>query len=210
MVIKMENLKLQNIKRSSQIERNTNETKIKLSFTVLSDRESGHFTGSCGIGFMDHMLSAFCTHGHFSIGLEMTGDLKVDCHHSIEDLGIVLGNAFLNATADRSIINRFGSAYVPMDESLSRCVIDISSRPYLVFNAKFDNQYIGTLECSMLHEFFYAFASNAKITLHIENLYGNNDHHKAESIFKAFARALCDASCLRDGAVLSTKGTLDL
>lgn len=206
----MENLKLQNIKRCSQVERNTNETKIKLSLEILSPLESGHFTGSCGIGFMDHMLNAFCTHGHFSITLEMTGDLNVDCHHSVEDLGIVLGSAFLNAVSDRTAINRFGSSYVPMDESLSRCIVDISSRPYLVYNAKFYSQYIGTLECSMLKEFFYAFASNAKITLHIENLYGDNDHHKAESIFKAFARALCDALCLRQGTVLSTKGTLDI
>ena len=195
--------------RKSKITRNTKETQITLSLSVLDSRDSGKLSGSCGVGFMDHMLSALCVHGHMDIDLQMKGDLNVDDHHSIEDLGIVLGTAFSEALGDKGAINRYGCAYVPMDESLSRCVVDISGRPYLVFKADFEYQFIGGLECAMIREFFYAFAVKSGITLHLENLYGENDHHKAESLFKAFARALCEASAQRDGEILSTKGKLD-
>lgn len=195
--------------RSAKITRNTGETQITLTLSILDPTEGGRFCGSSGVGFMDHMLSALCLHGHMNIELEMSGDLVVDCHHSIEDLGIVLGTAFAAAVGDKSTLNRYGCAYVPMDESLSRCVLDISGRPYLVYNAKYDYQFIGELESAMIKEFFYAFAMKSGITLHLENLYGGNDHHKAESLFKAFARALSEASTLRNGEILSTKGKLD-
>ena len=194
--------------RKANIVRNTTETQIDLTLEILSQNEAGSFEGTTNIGFMDHMMSALCVHGHLKISLKMSGDLEVDDHHSIEDLGIVFGQAFAKAVGAKSSINRFGCSYVPMDDSLSRCVIDISGRPYLVYNALYDYQMIGELESAIIREFFYAFAMNAGVTLHIENLYGLNDHHKAESIFKAFARALSDASCLRDGNILSTKGTL--
>ncbi len=195
--------------RSSKIVRNTSETEISLSLKILTVSEKGSFTGSCGVGFMDHMLSALCVHGHMNIDLEMKGDLAVDDHHSIEDLGIVLGSALAEAMGDKSTLKRFGSACIPMDESLSRCVLDISGRPFLVYKSSFDYQFVGELETVMIKEFFYALAMRAGITLHIETLYGSNDHHKAESMFKAFARALCEAMTLNCGNILSTKGSLD-
>ena len=187
--------------RSSKIVRNTNETQISLSLEILTAREKGSFSGSCGVGFMDHMLTALCVHGHMNISLDMTGDLKVDDHHSIEDLGIVLGTALSDAIGDKSTLNRYGSACIPMDEALSRCVLDISGRPYLVYKSSFDYQFIGELESAMIKEFFYALAMRAGITLHVETLYGSNDHHKAESMFKAMT--------LNAGDILSTKGSLD-
>ncbi|MBQ9161875.1 MAG: imidazoleglycerol-phosphate dehydratase HisB [Clostridia bacterium] len=199
--------------RTSEITRNTSETNITLKLTVLEPNLKGGFYGTTGVGFMDHMMSALCVHGHFDIKLQMSGDLQVDDHHSIEDLGIVLGSAFAKAAGDRARLARFGQACIPMDESLSRCVLDISGRPYLVYNASFNYQYVGevegAMETTMFKEFFYAFAMNAGVTLHIENIYGDNDHHKIESMFKAFARALCMAARINDGDVLSTKGTLD-
>lgn len=194
--------------RQANIVRNTKETQIDLTLTILDKNAKGSFSGTTGVGFMDHMMCALCVHGHFEINLKMSGDLEVDDHHSIEDLGIVLGMAFKKALGDRIGICRFGTSFVPMDDSLSRCVIDISGRPYLVYNAWYDYQFIGELESSIIREFFYAFAMNSCITLHIENLYGENDHHKAESIFKAFGRALCDAVSPYEGTILSTKGTL--
>ncbi len=194
--------------RKANIVRNTKETQIDLTLEILSQNEAGSFNGTTNIGFMDHMMNALCVHGHLKIDLKMSGDLEIDDHHSIEDLGIVFGQAFAKAVGAKSNINRFGCSYVPMDDSLSRCVIDISGRPYLVYSALYDYQMIGELESAIIREFFYAFAMNAGVTLHIENFYGENDHHKAESIFKAFARALSDASALRDGDILSTKGTL--
>lgn len=195
--------------RESKITRNTGETNISLSLKILDKSMSGKFLGTTGVGFMDHMLTAFCVHGHFYIELDMTGDLIVDDHHSVEDLGIVLGTAFSSAMGDKSTLTRYGASYVPMDEALSRCVLDISGRPYLVYNAHYEFQFVGELETAMVKEFLYAFAMRSGITLHIENLYGDNDHHKVESIFKAFARALSDACELRCGDILSTKGKLD-
>ncbi len=194
--------------REANVVRNTKETQIDLTLKILDAAEAGRFIGSSNIGFMDHMLCALCVHGHFEIDLKMTGDLEVDDHHSIEDLGIVLGKAFSEAVGDKATLCRFGTSFVPMDDALSRCVLDISGRPYLVYNAQYDFQFIGELESAIIREFFYAFAMNSGVTLHIENFYGENDHHKAESIFKAFARALSDASCIRKGDILSTKGAL--
>lgn len=190
--------------RTVEIKRETKETQIQLNLNIDG---SGTFTGSSGIGFFDHMLTAFAVHGGFDIALDMNGDLEVDGHHSVEDLGIVLGQAFARVL-DKSQIVRFGSFYVPMDESLAFCALDISGRAYLHFDAAFTNQSVGAFDCCLVEEFFRAFAMNSGITLHIRLEYGSNDHHKIEAIFKAVAHALQIAVTVRDGGVLSSKGVL--
>ena len=191
--------------RSVELNRETKETQIHLSVHVDGE---GTFTGSSGIGFLDHMLSAFSVHGGFDLALEMKGDLEVDGHHSVEDIGIVLGKAFAQVL-DKSQIERFGSFYVPMDESLAFCSLDVSGRPFLVFDAEFTNQSVGALDCCLVEEFFRAFAMNSGITLHIRLEYGKNDHHKIEAIFKAVAHALRIAATPRKGNILSSKGVLE-
>ena len=168
--------------REKQIIRTTKETDINLTLNLDG---SGTYNGTCGVGFFDHMLSAFCVHAGFDLDLKMKGDLEVDCHHSIEDLGIVLGQAFAEAVGDKGSICRYGSFYIPMDEALGFCSLDISGRPFLVFDAEFTNQSVGTLDCCMVKEFFRAFAFNGGITLHLKCLYGENDHHIIEALFKA-------------------------
>ena len=190
--------------RTVEIKRETKETQIQLNLNIDG---SGTFTGSSGIGFFDHMLTAFAVHGGFNIALDMKGDLEVDGHHSVEDLGIVLGQAFARVL-DKSQIVRFGSFYVPMDEALAFCALDISGRAYLHFDAAFTNQSVGAFDCCLVEEFFRAFAMNSGITLHIRLEYGSNDHHKIEAIFKAVAHALQIAVTVRDGGVLSSKGVL--
>ena len=190
--------------RTVELNRETKETQIKLALNVDG---KGSFTGTSGIGFFDHMLTAFAVHGGFDIALDMKGDLEVDGHHSVEDLGIVLGQAFAQAV-DKTKIVRFGNFYVPMDEALAFCALDISGRAYLHFDASFTNQSVGALDCCLVEEFFRAFAMNSGITLHIRLAYGNNDHHKIEAIFKAVAHALQQAVALREGGVLSSKGVL--
>lgn len=190
--------------RNSTIQRVTNETQIELELNVDG---TGRFSGSTGIGFFDHMLHAFAVHGGFDLSVQMQGDLQVDGHHSVEDLGIVLGQAFAQAV-DKKQINRFGNFYVPMDESLAFCALDISGRPFLVFDAEFQNPTVGELDCCLVEEFFRAFAMNSGITLHIRLEYGKNDHHKIEAIFKAVAHALKQAVQMHDGNVLSSKGVL--
>ncbi|MBR2009834.1 MAG: imidazoleglycerol-phosphate dehydratase HisB [Peptococcaceae bacterium] len=190
--------------RTVEIKRETKETQIQLNLNIDGN---GTFTGSSGIGFFDHMLTAFAVHGGFDIALDMNGDLEVDGHHSVEDLGIVLGQAFARVL-DKSQIVRFGSFYVPMDESLAFCALDISGRAYLHFDAAFTNQSVGAFDCCLVEEFFRAFAMNSGITLHIRLEYGSNDHHKIEAIFKAVAHALQIAVTVRDGGVLSSKGVL--
>ena len=190
--------------RTVELNRETKETQIKLALNVDG---TGSFTGTSGIGFFDHMLTAFAVHGGFDIALDMNGDLEVDGHHSVEDLGIVLGQAFAQAV-DKTKIVRFGNFYVPMDEALAFCALDISGRAYLHFDASFTNQSVGALDCCLVEEFFRAFAMNSGITLHIRLEYGNNDHHKIEAIFKAVAHALQQAVALREGGVLSSKGVL--
>ncbi len=190
--------------RTVELNRETKETQIKLALNVDG---KGSFAGTSGIGFFDHMLTAFAVHGGFDLALDMKGDLEVDGHHSVEDLGIVLGQAFAQAL-DKTKIVRFGSFYVPMDESLAFCALDISGRAYLHFDASFTNQSVGELDCCLVEEFFRAFAMNSGITLHIRMEYGNNDHHKIEAIFKAVAHALEQAVTLREGGVLSSKGVL--
>lgn len=191
--------------RTAKIERNTKETQIAL---IWNTDGKGIYEGTCGIGFLDHMLQALCVHGKFDIQLSMNGDLEVDCHHSTEDLGIVLGMALAKALEEKGGIRRYGTAYIPMDETLGFCSLDISGRAFLVYEAEYENQSIGALDCCMIKEFFRALAFQAGITLHMKILYGENDHHKAEALFKAFAHALKDAVTETGGGVLSSKGVL--
>ncbi len=193
--------------RVASVTRNTKETKI----TVTVDLDgSGKADISTGIGFFDHMLTALSAHSGIDMQIDAKGDLYVDCHHTIEDTGIVLGQAFAKALSDKSGIVRYGHAMIPMDEALGVCALDISGRPYLVFNCPFSADRIGDMDTQMVVEFFRAFAFHAGITLHLNLPYGENDHHKAEALFKAAAHALSDAVKLRaDGSTLSTKGSID-
>ncbi len=192
--------------RTAEISRNTKETQI----TVKLDLDnSGKVNINSGIGFFDHMLTALAVHGGFSLDVQCKGDLYVDGHHSVEDIGIVLGMAFKEALGDKSGIMRYGTATIPMDEALGWCCLDISARPFLVFMAEFKNERIGEFETCLVEEFMRAFAFNAGITLHIKAEYGTNDHHKVEAMFKALAYALKQAVKKNEtGAAISTKGTL--
>lgn len=192
--------------RSAEIARKTGETDIRATLCL----DGGAYEISTGIGFFDHMLEAFAVHGGF--GLEMTarGDLEVDCHHTVEDAGIVLGRAIAAALGDKKGVTRFGSSLLPMDETLAECALDISGRPYFVWNAPETLQTgsVGGFDCCMAEEFFRAVAMNAGITLHLGVRYGRNAHHIIEALFKAFARALAQASRITGEGILSTKGTL--
>lgn len=190
--------------RTAQISRKTHETDI----TASLDLNGGKCEISTGIGFFDHMLTAFAVHGGFGLTLKATGDLEVDGHHTVEDTGIVLGKAFAKALGDKSGIARYGSFYIPMDEALALCVVDVSGRPYLVFDDPFQNEIIGDFDACLVNEFLRAFAFNAGITLHMNILYGKNAHHMAEAVFKALGHALKAACTQTGGAVLSTKGVL--
>ena len=190
--------------RTAEIERNTKETQIKISL----DLDGGEVNVSTGIGFFDHMLTAFGVHGGFGLNVKVTGDLDVDTHHTVEDTGIALGMAFKQALGDMGGINRYGSFYIPLDESLALCALDISNRPFLVFKANFNEERCGGFETCCTEEFFRAFAVNAGITLHINLLYGSNSHHGIEAIFKAFAHAMKIAVAKNNGGILSTKGVL--
>jgi len=190
--------------RTAEIERNTKETQIKAELNL----DGGAVEVSTGIGFFDHMLTAFGVHGGFGMKIDVKGDLEVDTHHTVEDTGIVLGMAFRQALGDMSGIERYGSFYIPMDESLAHCALDISNRPFLVFNADFNEERCGDYETCCTEEFFRAFAMNAGVTLHINVLYGSNSHHEIEAAFKACAHALKAAVAENDGGVLSTKGVL--
>ncbi len=193
--------------RKSEIARETKETKIYLSLDVDECEEVRIDTG---IGFFDHMLNLFARHGRFGMDLSVEGDYEVDNHHVIEDTGIVLGKAFKEALRDKSGIKRYSSMFTPMDESLSRVCVDISGRGMLVFDASFTCERIGAMETEMIEEFFRAFALSSGITLHAAVIYGKNNHHMAEAIFKGFARALKEAVSIDrsvDG-IPSTKGIL--
>lgn len=190
--------------RTAELHRRTNETDIK----VKLDLDGGGHEISTGIGFFDHMLTALSVHGGLGLELEARGDLEVDCHHTVEDTGIVLGQALREALGDRSGIKRYGHAFIPMDEALGFCALDISGRPFLVFNADFPQAVTGTFDCCMTGEFFRALAMNAGLTLHLRCEYGENSHHMIEALFKAFAHALKDAAQLTGGGVLSSKGVL--
>jgi len=191
--------------RIAQIKRDTNETKVDVSLNLDGKRDINIDTG---IPFLDHMLTLVAFHAGFDLLITCVGDLEVDCHHSVEDVGLAFGKALDQALGDKKGIERFSSVYIPMDESLSRVVIDLSGRPYLVLNANFERIKIGTMDVQNIHEFFKSFVNEAKLNLHIELLYGANDHHKAESIFKAFGRALKQATRNLGNSVESTKGVL--
>ncbi len=191
--------------RTAEISRKTKETDI----AVKLDLDGGEVKTETGIGFLDHMLTALGVHGGFGLNVLCKGDLYVDGHHTAEDVGITLGQAFAKALGDKSGIMRYGSAFIPMDEALGFCSLDISARPFLVFNAEFDNERVGEFDTCLTEEFMRAFAFNAGITLHLRVEYGSNDHHKIEALFKALAYALKTATRLNEsGAAISTKGTL--
>ncbi len=193
--------------RTANVERNTKETKISLELNL-----DGQGTGdvSTGIGFFDHMLEGFAKHGFFDLEVRIDGDLQVDGHHSVEDCGIVLGQAIREAIGDKRGMKRFGQCILPMDETLVLCAIDMGGRPWLNFDAKFSTDRVGYLDTELVHEFFYAVSYSAGMNLHIKVLDGQNNHHMVEAMFKAFARALDEATGLdgRFSDVLSTKGTL--
>lgn len=188
--------------------RKTKETDI-----VVKVNLDGKGTGKIesGVGFFDHMLNSFAKHGGFDLELTCKGDLEVDTHHSIEDVGIAMGEAFKKALGDRKGITRYGFASIPMDESLGQCSVDISGRPFLVFDCDFAFDKCGEMDTQMAEEFFRAFAFNAGVTLHIGCPYGTNDHHKMEALFKAFARAMreaCSVDARFADVIPSTKGTI--
>ncbi|MDE6149225.1 MAG: imidazoleglycerol-phosphate dehydratase HisB [Ruminococcus sp.] len=191
--------------RTAEIKRKTKETDIEVF--VKLDGE-GKVSINTGIGFFDHMLIAFGVHSGIDLDVRCTGDLNVDGHHTVEDTGIVLGQAFAKALGDKAGIARYGSAFVPMDEALAFCSIDISGRPFLVFNGDFKDDKIGEYDTCLTEEFFRAFAFNSGITLHIKKEYGKNDHHIAEAMFKAVAHSLKQAMEIKGDKVLSTKGVL--
>ena len=194
------------ILKTAHVSRGTRETVIDVTVTLDN---KGMADISTGIGFFDHMLTALSVHSGISMTIKCKGDLHVDGHHSVEDTGIVLGQALAEALGDKSGIERYGSAYIPMDEALAFCCMDISNRPFLVFKGGFTNQMIGEYDACLTEEFFRAFAFNAGITLHIDMMYGSNDHHKCEAAFKAVAHALKKAvSETAGGQTLSTKGVL--
>ncbi len=185
--------------------RKTKETDIIIEFDPDG---SGKANIDTGIGFFDHMLNAFAVHGGFDLKISCKGDLNVDGHHSVEDIGIVLGNAVWEALGDKKGIERFACAYVPMDDALARCVIDISGRPYLYFSADGLDGSIGEYDAALTEEFFRAFSVNARVNMHIDVIRGGNAHHICEAIFKAFARALSSAVKITGDKVPSTKGSL--
>lgn len=192
--------------RNAEIKRTTKETDIKI---ILVLDGSGIANINTGIGFFDHMLTAFAVHGRFDLTVNCKGDLNVDGHHTVEDVGICLGKAFSEALGDKSGIMRYGSAFIPMDEALCFCSLDISARPFLVFNAVFSGERIGDYDTCLTEEFMRAFAFNAGITLHLRNEYGKNDHHITEALFKALAYAVKQAVCISgNGTVLSSKGLI--
>jgi imidazoleglycerol-phosphate dehydratase len=194
--------------RQATVERKTTETQV--SCTVNLDG-TGAFDVKTGVGFFDHMMEQLARHSLIDITLKATGDLHIDDHHTVEDSGIALGQAIAKALGDRKGIRRYGSCDLPMDETLSRCAIDVSGRPFLIFRATFPRDKIGTFDTELVREWFQAFAMNAGITLHLENDYGENAHHIAEASFKALARALRDAVEIdprQKDRIPSTKGSL--
>ena len=195
------------ISRQASMTRTTSETDIKLSINLDGSGEADIDTG---IGFFDHMLKSFAKHGLFDLTVSVRGDLIVDCHHTVEDVGIVLGEAIKKALGDKKSIRRYGDIILPMDEALILCAIDLSGRPYLVFDGSFTSDSVGYFDTQMVKEFFYAISYSAGMNLHVRKMSGENDHHIIEGMFKAFAKAL-DEATLKDAritSVLSTKGSL--
>jgi imidazoleglycerol-phosphate dehydratase len=197
-----------NAPRQAEITRNTAETQIAVKVNLDG---TGVAKLATGIGFFDHMLDQIARHGLVDLDIDARGDLHIDGHHTVEDVGIALGQAVYQAVGDKKGIRRYGHAYVPLDEALSRVVIDFSGRPGLVMNVPFKSGMIGTFDTQLAHEFFQGFANHAFVTLHIDNLRGENAHHQCETVFKAFARALRSALELDPraaGTIPSTKGSL--
>ncbi len=195
------------MERTSVVKRSTNETQIEISLNLDG---KGIEEISTGVGFFDHMLTQICKHGFLDLKVLAKGDVEVDCHHTVEDVGIALGTALFEAVGDKKGICRYGSAYVPMDEALALCVVDISGRPFLKLDSPFSTPKIGDFDTEMVEEFFRALAFNAKITLHMRVLEGKNNHHICEAMFKAFGRALRAAVAIDPSltGVMSTKGVL--
>jgi len=194
--------------RQAQISRNTLETQISVAINLDG---SGQSKLDSGVPFLDHMLDQIARHGMIDLDVKAKGDLHIDAHHSVEDIGITLGQAVTEAVGDKKGVRRYGHAYVPLDEALSRVVIDLSGRPGVIFDVRFVRPLIGTFDVDLVHEFFQGFVNHALVTLHIDNLRGENAHHQAETIFKAFGRALrmaVEADPRAPGVIASTKGSL--
>ena len=194
--------------RQAQVTRNTLETQIVVDLNLDG---AGKSALSTGIGFFDHMLDQVARHALFDVTIAAKGDLHIDAHHTVEDVGITLGQAFARALGDKRGIRRYGHAYVPLDEALSRVVVDLSGRPGLEYNISFVRARIGDFDVDLIHEFFQGFVNHAQVTLHVDNIKGDNAHHQAETAFKAFGRALrmaVETDPRTQGAVPSTKGSL--
>src|SRR2546429_4003227 len=194
--------------RSAEIVRNPKEPRIRVRLNLDG---KGDAKLSTGLPFLEHMLDQVARHALLDLDIEAEGDLHIDAHHTVEDVGITLGQAFAKALGDKSGVRRFGNAYVPLDEALSRVVIDLSGRPGLEYHVKFTRALIGEFDVDLVHEFFQGFVNHAQVTLHIDNLRGDNAHHQCETMFKAFARALrmaVERDPRAQGAIPSTKGTL--
>ena len=194
--------------RKAEVSRNTLETQIVASINLDG---TGASQLASGLGFLDHMIDQIARHGMMDITIEAKGDLHIDAHHTVEDIGITLGQAFAKAVGDKKGVRRYGHSYVPLDEALSRVVLDLSGRPGLEFGVEFKRARIGDFDVDLIHEFFQGFVNHALVTLHIDNLRGDNAHHQSETIFKAFGRALRMASELDPrmaGIMPSTKGSL--
>lgn len=194
--------------RRATVERNTKETQIRVEIDLDG---SGRCEVSSGIGFFDHMLDQIARHGMLDLAIAARGDLHIDGHHTVEDIGITLGQAFAQAVGDKAGVRRYGHAYVPLDEALSRVVIDLSGRPGIDWHVPFARSMIGGFDVDLAHEFFQGFANHALVTLHVDNLRGDNAHHQCETVFKAFARALrmaVEPDPRAAGVIPSTKGSL--
>jgi len=196
------------VNRTAEVSRNTKETQIRVKLN-LDGRGVSKF--STGLPFLEHMLDQVARHGMLDLDIEAKGDLHIDAHHTVEDIGITLGQAFLKAIGDKAGVRRYGHAYVPLDEALSRVVIDFSGRPGLEYRVEYTRALIGEFDVDLMHQFFQGFVNHAQVTLHVDNLRGDNAHHQCETIFKAFARALrmaAEADPRGAGAIPSTKGSL--
>lgn len=193
--------------RTATLSRQTNETDVSVTLNLDG---TGRYTNNTGVGFLDHMLDLFAKHGSFDLDVTCMGDLQVDDHHTVEDVGIVLGQAFAEALGDKRYITRYGHAYVPMDETLARAVVDLSGRFYAHFEASFTRPMVGDLATEMVAHFWYSFAEHLRCNLHLSILYGENTHHKVEALFKAAARALRIAvsRTTTNAPLASTKGKL--
>ncbi|HEX4927156.1 MAG TPA: imidazoleglycerol-phosphate dehydratase HisB [Burkholderiales bacterium] len=194
--------------RNAEVARNTKETQIRVALD-LDGRGSARL--ATGLPFLEHMLDQVARHGMLDLEIDAKGDLHIDAHHTVEDIGITLGQAFARALGDKSGVRRFGHAYVPLDEALSRVVVDLSGRPGLEYHVRYTRALIGEFDVDLVHEFFQGFVNHAQVTLHIDNLRGDNAHHQCETVFKAFGRALrmaVESDPRAQGTVPSTKGTL--